>query len=36
MLRASEVGIMVVRNVEEAVDARELQVKRPRTGRAVM
>lgn len=36
MMRVSKVGIMVMRNVEDAVNARGLQVKRPRTERVVM
>jgi hypothetical protein len=36
MLQVSKLGVMVVRNVEEAVNARGLQVKRPRTKRVVM
>ena len=36
MMQVSKVGVMVVRNVEEAVNARRLQVKSPRTERVVM
>lgn len=35
-MRVSKVGMMVMRNVEEAVNARGLQVKRPRTEGVVM
>ena len=36
MMRRSKVVAVVVRNVEEAVNARSLQAKRPRTERVVM
>lgn len=36
MMQVSRVGVVVVRNVEEAVSASGLQVKRPRAERVVM